>query len=416
MAPSSWNLQAKGARTQPGTKPNRTEPNRTEPLEVNQAGTAGGAHTTPPRPAPPRRPATTIMDRPRPLRAAAAALVLLACAVAPASAVWPCKEEPEPEPEPEPILHDLPTVGDAVEIIEYFEGLGAVFSGKQEVRRLHPDDELSPLGVFANETISEGEILLSVPWNLTIGSGKEWGEGEPKTLQCDTISNLALAMAPSENTTKGPYAQYLRKYRRADVPSGWSSYGKDKLNELLDFNVLPPLGGPDKTQEFWINKAAGCPGYLDPLSLHAANLVFQFAHDDIMVPMRDLYNHQSGPLLGVDSHRVDGDRYTLTARRDIAEGEEIFFSHNTCNECQNKQMQEVGTAGEKPTACCVFHSFGRLGMGSVSTRHACVCGAHVPFCSACRQSSPDVVLVRNDSFYLHRTLLLSLPQLVIFIV
>lgn len=242
-------------------------------------------------------------------------------------------------------------------LMEWFEQQANSFNRKQFVRREVPGDPNSPIGVFAAEDISEGEMLFSLPWNAMINDQRAAGANHPDApdegaIECNTVRNLIDEMKLGDESKYAPYVKYLMNQRPGQLPSAWSKEGKALLFEVLGgTNTLPP-----KNPHHWISNDwhRGCKGGSDPLEENAAMLVVQRAEDDLMIPLYDMYNHRNGHYHNTINHRVEGKDFYMTASRDIAKGEQIYNSYNLCSGCSGRKGA-YGTAGEDPRSFFVSY-------------------------------------------------------------
>ena len=79
------------------------------------------------------------------------------------------------------------------DLVDWFlSSPGTVFNEKQDIRHEDPSDPSTILGVFAKENISEGELLMSIPYDLII-QPEELDEFPPQ-LACETAFVLAAVM------------------------------------------------------------------------------------------------------------------------------------------------------------------------------------------------------------------------------
>eukprot|EP00571_Detonula_confervacea_P008930 CAMPEP_0172328258 /NCGR_PEP_ID=MMETSP1058-20130122/60260_1 /TAXON_ID=83371 /ORGANISM="Detonula confervacea, Strain CCMP 353" /LENGTH=512 /DNA_ID=CAMNT_0013045365 /DNA_START=263 /DNA_END=1802 /DNA_ORIENTATION=- len=189
-----------------------------------------------------------------------------------------------------------PDVSDV--LIEWLRANGTYINEKLEVKRLVPNDPLSPRGVFATEDMDAGETLCSIPSKLIVKSRKELMEGiRPANTHCGTIKAVMEAMSGDDIT---PYGQYLLHQPKGYLPAFWSEAGRDLLAEMLkstrseqltEYDELPPHG----VQESLDDLKEDCDGDVDdPFYLQAAMLVNARADYEYMIPFYDMFNHHNG--------------------------------------------------------------------------------------------------------------------------
>ena len=258
------------------------------------------------------------------------------------------------------------------ELVDWFEARdGAELSPKLEIRhannakdsrgkKANPSvtaaaeneiDTSSNLAVFAAADISEGEVLLVVPWNSIIHAGHTLED--PPPLVCETVRNLAKEMRKGSESDFAPYVNYLRTQKVGQIPSAWSHGGKQLLHRVLGRSIdqesgrarrerLPPKSPTARLEVDW---RQDCNGSSDPIDEQAAQLVIQRAEDDLMMPIYDMLSHRNGWHNNVENNFREGEEFYLTAKRDIAEGEILYSSYNQCTDCEGR-AGKYGTPGE----------------------------------------------------------------------
>ena len=242
------------------------------------------------------------------------------------------------------------------ELVDWFEAReGAELNPKLEIRHANDDandDDTSNMGVFAADDISEGEVLLVVPWNAIIHAG--YIVEDPSSLVCDTVFNLAREMRKGDESDFAPYVNYLKTQKVGQIPSAWSNEGKYLLHRVLGRNIdegrsgraqtqrLPPRSPTSRLEVDW---RQDCNGSADPTDEQAAQLVIQRAEDDLMMPIYDMFSHRNGWHNNVNNNCREGEEFYLTANRDIVEGEMLYNSYNQCTDCDGRAGR-YGTPGE----------------------------------------------------------------------
>ncbi|KAL3933939.1 MAG: hypothetical protein SGBAC_010183 [Bacillariaceae sp.] len=218
---------------------------------------------------------------------------------------------------------------------------GGFFSPKQELRKTDNSTQ-SAIGVFAVEDIAEGEVLMTVPWELIIKSPKK----EEGQMCCGTVDAVWKEMKKGENSKYHPYPAYLKSQPDDDLPSNWNEKAKDLLYEIIgvpqgndprtsDFDSIPP---EEPIEWLEIDYHQKCQGSRrDPMANHAALLVVQRSDDYIMVPGYDLYNHRNGKYHNTEIRWEDGQPHVTKASRAIQKGEQIYNSYNFCVECEGRR-------------------------------------------------------------------------------
>jgi hypothetical protein len=224
-------------------------------------------------------------------------------------------------------------------LIDWLRANGAMISNKVEVRNVVPGDPTSPRGVFALETLEEGEIICSIPWNLIIKPEKDPKKDD---WDCGTVDAVVKAMG---NESLNPYGKYLLEQPKGYLPAFWSTEGQALLSEMLGEH-LPPHDFQDVLMADWAEYCKGA-NVDDPLQKHARMLVLARADYQIMVPFYDMFNHRNGKwynlkhALGYETqfeHRHIGSDhgFELLTSKMVQAGEELYNSYNQCNACTSK--------------------------------------------------------------------------------
>ena len=212
-------------------------------------------------------------------------------------------------------------------------------------------------GIFAKDDIEEGEILIDVPWDSLIESGRDGKVWDRKTyLSCGTVQNLIDEVKKYKYRRRnngssefGPYMEYLQKSldEGGIIPSSWSSYGQELLIDILGGEcsgsnrvILPPFH-PTYYLTEWIQICQGSMSDMD-----YAAIVLSRADDDLLVPVYDFFNHNNDPTTGnmITVERMDGKYHRTKAKRKILKGEQIYNSYNLCDHCGIKRHNTYGTA------------------------------------------------------------------------
>jgi hypothetical protein len=233
-------------------------------------------------------------------------------------------------------------------LVDWLNSLEGGYSNpKQEIRRENPDDPNSMVGLFAKELIEEGEILNQVPWHGIITS-EGWKEDDDNgTLDCGIVRSTAHEMKLGEKSKYGPYVSYLlEEQREGQLPSAWSEAGIDLLMDILGGEdekklTLPPDYAFTWLEDEWYGSCNG--DRTDYFTAQVAMLVVSRGDGDIMVPI--LYNHRNGHWHNAEVHINDGENHQVRAARTIEAGEQIYISHNMCDECTGRR-KGYGTAGK----------------------------------------------------------------------
>jgi hypothetical protein len=218
-------------------------------------------------------------------------------------------------------------------LIEWLRANGAMMSDKVEVRNVIPGDPMSPRGVFALNTLEEGEVICSIPWDLIVKP-----EEDPKTddWACGTVDAAVKAMS---NESITPYGKYLLEQPQGYLPAFWSTEGQALLSEMLG-PTLPPHHFQHVLDD-WVEDCEGA-NIDDPLQKHARMLVIGRADYQLMVPFYDMINHRNGKWYNIH-HSLDyetqfGQNHTdrpfeIVTSKSVKAGEELYNSYNQCNFC-----------------------------------------------------------------------------------
>ncbi|CAJ1959647.1 unnamed protein product [Cylindrotheca closterium] len=231
----------------------------------------------------------------------------------------------------------------AVSVLDWIHNAeGGYFNPKQALQKTENSTQ-SPVGVFAVEDIEEGEVLMTVPWELIIKSHDKNEEGQ---MCCGTVAAVLKEMKLGEKSKYHPYPAYLKSQPDNDLPSNWSEKAKDLLYEIVgvpqgndprtsDFDSIPPEE-PIEWLELDFNQK--CHGSRrDNMARHAALLVVQRSDDYIMVPGYDFYNHRNGKYHNTEIRWEHESPHVTKASRAIQKGEQIFNSYNFCAECEGRR-------------------------------------------------------------------------------
>lgn len=217
-------------------------------------------------------------------------------------------------------------------LVDWIRTEGGYFHPKQEFRRQDPSDASSPYGIFATETIEQGEILTSVPWKCVLTAGTDMFD---TNLHCHSIQKMMDEMKKVQNKEEsayGPYVEYLLQRPPVDIPSTWSQEGRELLDKIVNHERLPPEY-PSGWLEDWHDE---CHGTDDAFQVQAAMLLVTRGDDDMMIPIYDLYNHRNGKWHNTRNNVEEDVKHEISASRTIFKGEQIYNSYNHCTNCYNR--------------------------------------------------------------------------------
>jgi|UniRef100_A0A8J9RY90 spermidine synthase len=275
------------------------------------------------------------------------------------------------------------TIDHGKALVDWIRSKGGFFHSKIELRRFDANDPTSPYGVFANEDISDKELLFEVPRSCLLDAindykvgdkiegffvNKEWhpatvaafypeddtfdvayddGDFESRVprssiqwpssaMNCGTVRSLLREFDLGEESDYAPFTNYLREQPYGQLPSAWSVAGKSLLLEMLGQDLsgkqtLPPFEALDWLTSGWHNL---CRGSTDPFAENAAMMVVQRCWDELLIPIYDMVSHRNGRWLNTQSNSVqDGGPVSVTASRKIQAGEELYSTYNFCTDC-----------------------------------------------------------------------------------
>ena len=232
---------------------------------------------------------------------------------------------------------------------------GGFFNAKQEVRAVNDGSDGGEVfyGIFAKESISKGEVLAEIPWDVIITDEESddslsENDFEDATLKCGTVRNLAKEMKqvqtlgryvedPNSASKYGPYIQYLLDQRPGILPSAWSNPGIQMFMDVLggQHQTLPPNYAATWLSEDWYDDCNGDPR--DEIAARAAMIVVMRADDDLLVPVYDMYNHRNGKYYNTKMEPTRGEGYKITASTNINAGDQIYNSYNMCHNCGGRR-------------------------------------------------------------------------------
>lgn len=211
------------------------------------------------------------------------------------------------------ILNDLDAIG---KIADWVKANGGIISDKLEVQ--HIVGSLS--GLFANEDLPEGEIMVQVPWKLILLPPSHDLD------HCDRVENIRQVL--STDQTENPYYKYLATRTREHLPYFWSPKAKEILAELMTDFV---------TNGFDEDVQDSCDGKMAEESYQHALMLLQTRgegfYGDLLVPFEDLLNHRNGRHINVQAEISEGNHVRIVTNRPVSAGEQLQNSYNQCPYC-----------------------------------------------------------------------------------
>ncbi len=175
------------------------------------------------------------------------------------------------------------------DMINWLRANGAFINDKLQIRHINPDDPSSPRGLFALESLEQGETVCNIPWELIISpSEKVAPQSERyKQLDCGTIDAVIEEICKSESDMTA-YGKYLLSQPRGYTLGFWSKLGQDLFWEMTDDEKLPPVW-IEAIREDWEEE---CGGNAENSShLFAMMLVKARADYQYLVPFYGEFKH-----------------------------------------------------------------------------------------------------------------------------
>lgn len=189
----------------------------------------------------------------------------------------------------------------------------------------------------AAKPIEKGEVIVQIPWECTINSGKKYSPHKTE-MSCGVIYKLAEELSRGDRSTQAPYVRYLlNNVPSGRIPGEWSYAGKQLLSAVLGHGALPPFEHLWKT-DYAQNWVDGCAGDEADEMEHVAYFLTQSRHkDNLMVPVYDMImrtNDAEKVNTIVYKPEVLGDVFRVVASKTIQPGEQVYTSYNIrCNRC-----------------------------------------------------------------------------------
>ena len=218
-------------------------------------------------------------------------------------------------------------IGACADEPEIFEWLRAG-GGFVDPRQHFAVGENGVRGLFARAPIARGEVLLRVPWSMLI-------EGDEPGDACSTIHATHAALRRNDGAvTSGagarfePYLAVLDAHAMT-LPGVWAPRERRVLLQGL------PGARDARRHHAW---GAGACGLREGETLGERALLLYVARSvgwttadqqfhSGMVPVYDSYNHRNGRWLNVVYDPRMAGAFHMVARRDVAEGEQLYNSY-----------------------------------------------------------------------------------------
>ncbi len=135
------------------------------------------------------------------------------------------------------------------ELIDWLRANGSFINEKLQIRHINPNDPLSPRGLFAVESLEEGETVCNIPWELVLKPKNTKPKDMSRVLDCGTIDALIEEISKSESEMT-PYGKYLLSQPRGYTVGFWSEEGQELFWEMTDGEKLPPIWIEDSLDEW----------------------------------------------------------------------------------------------------------------------------------------------------------------------
>ena len=257
------------------------------------------------------------------------------------------------------------------DMINWLRANGAFINDKLQIRHINPDDPSSPRGLFALESLEEGETVCNIPWELIISPSEKAVPPSERYMQldCGTINAVYEEISKSESDMT-PYGKYLLSQPRGYTLGFWSKEGQDLFWEMTNDEKLPPVWVEDIIDD-WEEECGGDAE--NDIHLFAMMLVKARADYQYLVPFygefkhtlvfdvrfcllspaflflplhvmfvhpfsKDMMNHHNGKKNVVHKHHsymdpIDKTGYEIVTSKPVLAGDELFYSYNHCVVC-----------------------------------------------------------------------------------
>ncbi len=125
------------------------------------------------------------------------------------------------------------------DLITWLRANGSFINEKLQIRHVNANDPKSPRGLFALESLEEGETICNIPWDLMI-KPIENSHSKSEQLDCGTINAVIEELSKSA-ADMTPYGKYLLSQPRGYTLGFWSEEGQELFWEMTNDEVLPPI-------------------------------------------------------------------------------------------------------------------------------------------------------------------------------
>ena len=221
-------------------------------------------------------------------------------------------------------------------VMEWAKTQGAFISEHVEIRDI--DEGLS--GLFASQSIPKGEIISTVPLNLTISAAQsEYSDDEDDydTEMCHLLHNVHSSIIKND-AIQTPYERHLTSRTNHHIPSNWSPQAKRMLKQLVGPSTAPLFGFEFHDGKELIQICGGFDENMATDSKFADATSLTYTRSEglegrALVPFMDLINHANGKRSNTDANHVLGEKFEFIATRAIEKGEQLNYSYNRCSYC-----------------------------------------------------------------------------------
>mmetsp|Transcript_14644 Transcript_14644/g.19112 ORF Transcript_14644/g.19112 Transcript_14644/m.19112 type:complete len:431 (+) Transcript_14644:89-1381(+) len=224
-----------------------------------------------------------------------------------------------------------------INVMEWAKAHGAFIHEHVKIRYI--GEGLS--GLFASQSITEGEIISTVPFNLATQSVfvNDDHDNNDKGL-CNLFYNVHSSIIKNE-TIQTPYEKYLTSRTHHHLPLNWSPQAKKMLKELDGPSTAPLFGFEFQDIKERIQDCGGFDENMAMYSKFADAVSLTYTHYEgvkgrdhaALVPFMDLINHANGKRSNTDSNHVLDEKFEFIATRAIEKGEQLYFSYSRCSYC-----------------------------------------------------------------------------------
>ena len=182
------------------------------------------------------------------------------------------------------------TTNDIIQnMISWVHSKGGFFNPKLEIRKLFPDKESSPLGVFAREHFQSKEDLMHIPPECYIDvleqsedpiqflKVEDQDAADQRNL-CKLNHKLMEEMKLGNASYFSPYTAYLRTQAPGQLPVRWSKAGRD---------LLRSVSRPGSEMVDWMDLNFINTGCIreDPFEEHMIEMTVQRSFDTALIPL-----------------------------------------------------------------------------------------------------------------------------------